>query len=415
MQLDPLAATARSQDLVLHSRVLGYNPQYLEQAMYKERGFFDYGGWLAVYPMSELPYWRVHMQRRSEDKRVEDFVFTHPGIFERVREELKSRGPLGNRDLDGNAVEHNYRGRKDTSLALFDMWLSGELMIHHRENFSRIYDFRENVAPPEYDHVASESEAEQFFARKCIAFKGLLPEAGWKTDLQYYVRRKIGRDEMRLLAQDWIEKGEIVPVQVEGLSGDHLILADDLPLLESVADGRVPRPWRPLENTTLDEVTFLSGLDIVSARGRAQKLFDFEYRWEVYVPAHQRRWGYYTLPILYGDQLVARMDSKLDRASMSLQIRGFWSEPGAPLKEAAFAEAFARGLLRFAEFLGAQQINISGIQVPSLRRELRRLLGQTLPVSVVAVASQACLRLHATLHPPGAPSELDIVDKGRRR
>jgi hypothetical protein len=215
VQLDPLQATARSHDLVLHSRVLGYKPQYLDQVMYKERAFFDYGGWLAVYPMSELPYWRLHMEKRSHTKRVENFSFTHPGIFEHVREELRRRGPLGNRNLDGNPVGWNYRGRKDTSLALFDMWLSGELMIHHRENFARVYDFRTNVAPSEYDYAAPETEAEEYFARKCIAFKGLLPEARWKTDLGYYLRRKIGREEMRAWHDRWTEAGIISLVQVE--------------------------------------------------------------------------------------------------------------------------------------------------------------------------------------------------------
>jgi uncharacterized protein len=381
VQLDPLAATARSQDLVLHSRVLNYKPEYMQQVMYGERRFFDYGGWLAVYPMQELPYWRVHMERRSRVKRVEDFVFTHHEIFEQVRQELRARGPLGNRDLDGKAVGWNYRGSKDTSLALYDMWISGELMIHHRENFSRVYDFRENIAPSEFDYVAPQADSEEYFARKCIAFRGILPEFRWKTELECYVRRKIEREDMRLLKERWIEQGKLALVQVEGWKGNYLILGEDVPLLESVARGKVPRAWKPVHTTTLEEVTLLSSLDIVSARGRAQQLFDFEYLWEVYKPAHQRRWGYYTLPILYGDELVARLDPKLDRPSMTLQIKGFWSEDDAPVKNADFVLAFANGLTRFATFLGARQINISGIGVASLQRELKRLVGACLPVS----------------------------------
>src|SRR5512142_2384059 len=88
VQLDPLQATARSQDLVLHSRVLGYKTEYLDQVMYKDRQFFDYGGWLALYPLADLPYWRHHMERSSHVKRVEDYVFTHGAVFARVREEL---------------------------------------------------------------------------------------------------------------------------------------------------------------------------------------------------------------------------------------------------------------------------------------------------------------------------------------
>ena len=386
VQLDPLQATARSQDLVLHSRVLDYKPQYLDQVMYKERQFFDYGGWLAVYPMSELPHWRQHMEKRSHAKRVEGYEFTHAGLFERVREELRKRGPLGNRNLDGNAVGGNYRGRKDTSLALYDMWISGEVMIHHRENFARVYDFRQNVAPPEYEYVAPEAEAEEFFARKCIAFKGLMPEVRWKTDLEYYVRHRIGRDEMRTLRERWSEEGKTARVQVEGLSGDHLVLAEDVPLLETLAEGKVPRAWKPLGPSTLDEVTFLSSLDIVSARGRAQKLFDFEFLWEVYKPAHQRRWGYYTLPILYGDLLVARFDPKLDRTTMTLQIKGFWVEDGFPVKDEAFVRALAEGLVRVAGFLQAEQINISGIGSGAMRSKLKSLLGECMPVSTRPIA-----------------------------
>ncbi|MGZ6316041.1 MAG: DNA glycosylase AlkZ-like family protein, partial [Anaerolineales bacterium] len=273
VQLDPLEAVARSQDIVLHSRVIGYQPEYLQRLLYHDRQFFDYGGWLAVYPMSELPYWRHHMQQRSLAKRVEDFSFAHVDIFEQVRQELRTRGPLGNRDVDGNAVVGNYRGRKDSSLALYDMWISGELMIHHRDRFSRVYDFRENVVPPEFDYLAPEVEVEEYFARKCIAFKGLMPETRWKTDLEYYVRRKISSDEISAWRDSWIEQGVVARLQIEGSKGFYLVLRDDLPLLETLEAGRVPRSWKPLEATTLDEVTFLAPLDIVSARGRAQKLF----------------------------------------------------------------------------------------------------------------------------------------------
>src|ERR1041385_2381555 len=96
--------------------------------------------------------YRGRMEKRSHDKRIEGFVLNHEQLFEQVRAELRKRGPLGNRDLDGNKVgAWNYRGRKDTSLVLFDMWLSGELMMHHRNGFDRVYDFRENIAPREYD------------------------------------------------------------------------------------------------------------------------------------------------------------------------------------------------------------------------------------------------------------------------
>lgn len=378
LQLDPLNVFARSQDIVLHSRVLDYKPEYLYQVAYQDRQFFDYGGWLAMYPMPELPYFRVHMERRLHSKRVEGFVLSNPELFQQVRADLRTRGPLGNRNLDGNRVGWNYRGRKDTSLALFDMWLSGELMIHHREGFERVYDFRENIAPKEFDYVATEKQAEEFFARKAVSFHGLLREAGMKISLEYDMQCKYVREEASRLLEAWIEAGMFERVQIPGRREIFLVLGEDVPVLESLENGKVPKGWKPKETTTLEEVTFLSPLDIVSARGRAKKLFDFEYKWEVYTPVHLRRWGYYVLPILYGDDLVARLEPKLDRSTMTLEIKGFWHEEDAPVKDADFANALASGLIRFAHYLGAKKVTTKSIVPRGLRQHVETLLRESL-------------------------------------
>ena len=374
VQLDPLNIFARSQDIVLHSRVLDYKPDYLYQVAYKDRDFFDYGGWLAMYPMSELPYFRVHMERRKHHKRVENFYLSNPDLFEQVRAELSSRGPLGNRNFKGNAVGWNYRGRKDTSLALFDMWLTGELMIHHREGFERVYDFRENIVPKELDYVVGEKEAEDFFFRKNISFLGLFRAAVLRSALQGDMQQEYSRNEASQLIRVWIESGKVEEVQIQGGRDTYLVLAENLPLLDSLEKGKLPKEWKPKEATTLEEVTFLSPLDIVSARGRAKKLFGFEYKWEVYTPAHQRRWGYYVLPILYGDNLVARLDPKLDRQTMTLEIKGFWQEDHEPIEDADFVNAFAKGLVRFAKFVEAKRVELGSIQPIKLRKHLTKTL-----------------------------------------
>ena len=376
VQLDPLNVAARSQDIVLHSRVLDYKPEYLYKVAYEERQFFDYGGWLAMYPMSDLPYWRYHMNGRAHEEYVKYHVPNgHKEVLDYVRAELRKRGPLGNRDFDDKRLEfQSYRGRKESSVALFDMWLSGELMIHHREGFSRVYDFRENIAPKEFDTVATEEQAEEFFARKAISFMGLKNEAKMRLELRDSMRKDYSPDEMKNLLGRWKESGMFEQVQVEGGRETYLVLKEDVKALESLEKGRVPKGWNPKETTTLEEVTFLSSLDIVSARGRAMKLFDFDYKWEVYVPAEKRRWGYYVLPILYGDDLVARLDPKLDRTTMTLEIKGFWYEDDAPVKDAAFADALAKGLIRFAKFVEAKKVDVSAIKPVGLRREVKRVM-----------------------------------------
>lgn len=330
VQLDPLNVVARSQDIDLHSRVLEYKPEFLYQVAYKDREFFDYGGWLAMYPMSELPYWRVHMEKCTRDEYAKYFVPGHIEVLDQVRGELRRRGPLGNRDFDGKRLEsQSYRGRKESSVALYDMWLSGELMIHHREGFNRVYDFRPNIAPKEFEYVASEKEAEEFFARKTVSFMGLKSESKMRGELRGYLRHDYSPAEMKSLLERWKESGMFEQVQIGSGRETYLVLAEDVAVLDSLENGKTPKGWNPKDTTTLEEVTFLSSLDIVSARGRAQKLFDFDYKWEVYVPAHKRRWGYYVLPILYSDDLVARLDPKLDRTTMTLEIKGFWHEDDA--------------------------------------------------------------------------------------
>ena len=375
VQLDPLNIFARSQDIVLHSRVLDYKPEHLYQVAYKDRQFFDYGGWLAMYPMSDLPYFRYHMEKRLRDEYVKRFVPEHQNVLEHVRAELQNHGPMGNRNFNGKRLaQQSYRGRKETSVALFDMWLCGELMIHHREGFERFYDFRENIAPKEFDYIATEKDAEEFFARKAVSFHGLLREAGMRISLEYDTRRKYGRDDASRMLQRWIDLGMFAQVQIPGMRETFLVLGEDVQVLDSLEKGKVPKGWNPKETSTLDEVTFLSPLDIVSARGRAKKLFDFEYIWEVYTPAPKRRWGYYVLPILYGDDLVARLDPKLDRTTMTLEIKGFWHEDDAPVKDAKFASALARGLIRFANFVGAKRLNVRTIKPAGLKSAVKHIL-----------------------------------------
>jgi uncharacterized protein YcaQ len=130
----------------------------------------------------------------------------------------------------------------------------------------------------------------------------------------------------------------------------------------------VPQAWAAIETTTTEEAVFLAPLDPVSARGRAKALFGFDYVWEVYKPAPQRKFGYYVLPVLWGDRLVARFDSKLDRNNNTFIILGFWLEDGMLGTDEAFANALARGFARFAGFLGVKTLNLDAIQEPLLRQ-----------------------------------------------
>jgi len=252
--------------------------------------------------------------------------------------------------------------------------MSGEVMIHHREGFNRIYDLTKRVAPPEFNYSATEQEAEDFFSRKSISFLGLMKEKRWRTIFSNYIQRKLDVKEADARIATLYEQGIIVPVSIEGSKERWIALAQDLPLLEELDAGRTPKTWHPLGPSTQDEVTFVAPLEIVSARKRANQVFDFEYIWEVYKPLEKRRWGYYVLPILYGDDLVARLDPKLDRKTMTLHIKGFWLEEDTPVNDPVFANALGKGLARFAKFVEVKQVDIDAVSPKKLQSHIKKVL-----------------------------------------
>jgi uncharacterized protein YcaQ len=260
--------------------------------------------------------------------------------------------------------------RKDSGLALYYLWLTGELMTHHRRNFERVYGFREQVAPAALDYAATDEQAEDFFARKALGGLGLRSAREWAASFARMIERKVSLEEAQRRLDTLVAAGEAAAVRVEGRKDICYFPAADSPLLEALAAGGVPEQWRPLGPTTEDEVTFLAPLEIVSARGRAKILFDFEYIWEVYKPAEARRWGYYVLPILFGDQLVGRIDPKLDRQTCTLAINGFWLEDPALADDRAFGTALACSLAHFARFTGARQIDTAAIAPDALREQI---------------------------------------------
>jgi uncharacterized protein YcaQ len=354
VQIDPVSVVAQSHDIVLWGRVTDYRPEQLAGLLYEDRAFFDYGGGLMIYPMEELPYWRVVMERKKRQTRWADFAEANPAALQEVRRELRERGPLRKRDLDGRPVD-DYRGSKDTGVALYYLWLAGELMSFRRQGKERVYDFLENVAPEHLRDTAAEAESDAYFARKAIALLGLANVRAFRNRWKGFIERPVDVKEAKAKLFQMEEAGELAAVHLEKGKEPYYFLASDAPLLEELIDGRIPADWRPLETTTGEEVTFLSPLEYVSARGRAAGLFDFDYIWEIYKPAGQRKYGPYTMPVLYGDRLVARIDASFERSSRTLLVNGFWLEDWFAT-DAGFEDALAKGLARFSWFLGAERV-----------------------------------------------------------
>lgn len=367
LQLDPLVVVARAHDLALHARVAGYTLDDWAIQTYERRRFFEWGGWLAVRPMEDLPTFRMLMRREREAGHWRDVERDHADAIAEMRSVLRSGREVSNRDFsmrDRTRVDH-YRGRKDSALALHYLWRVGEAMVARRIRFERVYAATGSVAPDWALIDIDVPAAEERLIERGIASDGLSRLGALSNSV------RTSAAELAAWRARAVERGLVVEVRVDGWRAVHLALASDGAILEDLAAGRIPAVWRPAATTTEEEVTFLSPLDPVSARGRARSVFGFDYVWEVYKPVEQRRFGYYTMPILWGDRLVGRIDPKLDRTTRTLVILGLWLEDEALARDEAFADALRIGLARFVGLVEATRLDVSAVSYPSLRKRVR--------------------------------------------
>jgi uncharacterized protein YcaQ len=363
LQLDPLQVVARAQDLALQGRVIGYQPDDWGRLVYERRRFFEAGGWLAVRPIDELPYYRVVMDRERDQPRIHRIAEEHPEAVAEMRTLLAAGRDVANREFAmGDRVRVNsYRGRKDSALALHYLWRTGEAMVTRRERFERVYAATERVAPSRYLRTVTDAEADDHLLRRHVHRAGFSKLTG----VRWHLMRDITNAEVAAWRDKALADGSLAEVDVEGL-GRRFVLGEEVPILDTLARGRVPRGWRPLETSTEDEVTFLSPLEpVIHDRDRARAVFEFDYLWEVYTPAAKRTYGYYVLPILWGDRLVGRTDLRLDRATSTLVVNGLWFENPATEDDVRFRTALVAGMDRFLQFLGAT--GLSAPRIPLLR------------------------------------------------
>ena len=227
LQLDPLVLLARAHDLILHARVLDYRQGDWATLTYEQRKFFDWGGWLAVRPMDELPHWRVLMRRELDQPNWIEFQREHGPAIAEMRDVLAERGTVSNREFAAGtrARIDNYRGRKDSSLALHFLWRIGDAMIFRRDGFERVYALTEAVAPPELIRESDPDVADDYLMTKLVGADGLAP----MRTVGNFMRRKVTPAELASWRQGKLDAGELLEVRVEGWRAPQVALAADEP------------------------------------------------------------------------------------------------------------------------------------------------------------------------------------------
>jgi hypothetical protein len=298
LQMDPIATVAMPQHLVLYSRLGPYDAAELDRLLWEERKLFEYDAF--IWPIEDLPLVRARMARRrranklARDRWIRDFLGTNARFRRQLLRQLDRDGPLLSRELQTDLVsdrtDHRWWGSGQMRLMLDILAARGEIGVAGRVGKQRLWDLGERVFPP--GETAPWRDAQRLIEEQRRRSLGV-----WKDRVRWHV---------------------------------HPEIADD------------PLP---------DRVTFLSPFDrLVHDRDRAEFLWNFHYRLEMYVPKAKRQFGYYVLPILRGDRVVGRIDLVNDRKAAVLTVNGVWWEEGvraAPLEQP---------LRSLASFVGADTI-----------------------------------------------------------
>jgi len=277
----------------------------------------------------------------------------------------RAAAPAGGRPRE--AIDWYWRPTNQVRAILEGLAEAGILGIARREGNLRVYDLVERLFPADLLATVLDPHAQRKHRLLSRYRGGGLLGTGGQAELWYGTGRTAAeRSELR---EDLAAEGALAPVQVEGLKGERFVVADELPMVDA-AEGELRAGGPPGGRDP--GVAFLAPLDpLVWDRDLLRRLFDFDYVWEVYKPADQRQFGYYTLPILWGDRLVARFDPKLDRTTDTLVILGFWVEDPRLARDPAFAEALRLATTRFLAFLGVRRIDVAAVPQPGLRKALR--------------------------------------------
>jgi uncharacterized protein len=348
LQFDPLEVAGRNHDLVLLARVAGYRREWTDHWLYEDRRLYEtYNKSLNIVPVAELPWYRWIWDRAHVRHTAQAFD-EHAPLVEELLTRIREQGSLLPRDVGPReAIDWYWRPTNRVRAILEALAEVGTIGIARRERNLRVYDLAERLFPAEIlAERRAEEEQQQHRLLARYRGNGLLGASGnqelWVGGTGYSADRTARRTAL-------VDAGRLVSVEVEGFKGERFVVAEDLPFLAQ-AEREVRQGATPGGNDPA--VTFLAPLDpICWDRDLLRRLFDFDYVWEVYVPAAKRRWGYYVLPMLYGDRLVGRIEPRIDRRGKTLHVLGAWFEAGFdPLGEPGFVAALAAALRVHRDF-----------------------------------------------------------------
>jgi hypothetical protein len=379
IQLDSINVLDRAHRITLWSRFGPHDRDRFDRLMYRKRLLFEYWAHAAcIVATDDFPAWRramldYHTRSRAWGK----WLKKHGATMKVVEAAIRERGPLGSADFDQptRKREAGWWNWKPAAHALDFLWMSGAILPESRKHFQKRFDLTERLFA---DHLKRPVlTREQFFdwhLERSLHAMGAVTEPDLTGYLTYPRRATPDR---RAALRRAVESGKVTEVAIDGTKRRWYALRDDLDALQSAARRR----------SASRGTTFLSPFDsFLWYRDRTERLFGFDYKIEVYVPSHKRRYGYYSLPILHDGHLIGRVDLKTHRAEGRLEIRALHFEswfvsgthaPGARwarLERDAALAGVAETARSLAAFVGADEVSLGRVSPRALRAPLARAL-----------------------------------------
>ena len=358
IQFDPIAVAGRNHDLVLHARVADYDPAWCE-LLYERREIFEATNKaMSFVPTSEFPWFR-HVMGRKGPRFHAAALADNAEVAEKVLERIRAEGPLSSADFDREAGRtKNWFGMPENAVrsVLEAYTVTGVIGLARREGNVRYYDLLERLLPAEVvAHEVPEREQQRHKMMSRYRSHGLLGVSGAPNAFDR-IAAPAERNELR---KELVESGTLVPVDVEGMRAKRLVLAEELALLQAPPEPATSVAFIAPFDSLLWDTALLAGL------------FDFEYVWEGFFPPAKRRWGYYVLPIVFGDRFVGRIEPRIERKDGRVEVLGVWWEDGfAPRRADGFVEAMRGALRAYLRFAGADRLDWA----PQLATEKRLFL-----------------------------------------
>ena len=359
IQYDPVDVCGKNAELTLQSRVRGFRKSMLAELLYKDRLLVDYADKeLSIWPAEDWPYFSSYRERSLA------LGASFDGLAELEREALayiRANGPVSGDTLpiEGQIFWHssmhwsgNWHKQSPAARSVLEqLYTDGTLVIHHKNGSRKFYDLAERHLDQTLLAADNPCRDEEALLRwrvlRRIGAVGLL----WNRNSTAFLGIRLNAEARRSALAALEASDAILPAEVEGIKTTYYYLAQDEPLMQSVLAGTLDRKVR---------MEFLAPLDpLFWDKALVAALWDFNYSWEIYTPADKRKYGYYTLPILWGERFIGRIETVADRKAGMLRVKNLWFEPGVR-RTKQLQTALDRTLRRFAEFNDCSTLEVCG-------------------------------------------------------